>query len=348
MQSNRCCLTGVGFFRAGIACWAALAAVALAAVVGFQSPAFGQAKETPAKSSEKPPKPEKVDRKTDDSLQLMLTYYPGASREAIQDGKGKRVVPIVLLHGAKQSRSDFESLALDLQKRGYAVIVPDLRGHGDSTHWIGSNRDDKLDAAKMPPVQYGFMVTHDMKAIKDFLWEKNNAGELNIDKLCVVGSEMGASVALGFAAFDAVGYGSGAYYGPRKLGRFVKAVVLISPKWTLPGLSISQVIKNPVVQSDIAIMILVGKKNAKSLKEAERIYGAFERWHPEPTGADESEKLDRQTLILGKIDTKLQGKDLLDRSFNVESYIADFCHRRLIKSDAAREWGWKERKTADE
>ena len=60
---------------------------------------------------------------------------------------------------------------------------------------------------------------------------------MNIDKLCVVGSEMGASVALGFAAFDAVGYGSGAvYYGPRKLGRFVKALVLISPKWSVPGL----------------------------------------------------------------------------------------------------------------
>jgi pimeloyl-ACP methyl ester carboxylesterase len=344
-----------------MACCRALAAVALAVVVGLQSPAFGQAKDPPAKnkeskenkeskdnSKEKQPKPERVDRKTDDGLQLILTYYPGASREAIQEGKGKKVIPIVVLHGAKQSRIDFETLALDLQKRGYAVIVPDLRGHGESTHWIGSARDDKLDAAKMPPAQYGRMVTQDMKAIKDFLWEKNNDGELNIDKLCVVGSEMGASVALGFAAFDAVGYGTGAYYGPRQLGRFVKLVVLISPKWTLPGLAINQVIKNPVVQSDIAVMILVGKQDPKALKEAERIYGVFERWHPEPTGADKNEKLDRQTLILGKLDTKLQGKGLLDRTFNIESYIADFCYRRLVKSDAAREWGWKERKTAND
>ena len=32
------------------------------------------------------------------------------------------------------------------------------------------------------------MVTQDMRAVKDFLWQKNNAGELNIDKLCVVGA----------------------------------------------------------------------------------------------------------------------------------------------------------------
>ena len=104
----------------------------------------------------------------------------------------------------------------------------------------------------MPPSQFGRMVTQDMKAVKDFLWEKNNAGELNIDKLCVVGSEMGASVALDFAAFDAAGYGNGAvYYGSRKLGRFVKALVLISPKWSVPGLPLGQAVKDPAVQSDI-------------------------------------------------------------------------------------------------
>jgi len=62
---------------------------------------------------------------TDDGLRLTLTYYPGT--------KGKETVPIVLLHMWKQSRVDYKDLALFLQSKGHAVIVPDLRGHGQST-----------------------------------------------------------------------------------------------------------------------------------------------------------------------------------------------------------------------
>jgi hypothetical protein len=186
-----------------------------------------------------------------------------------------------------------------------------------------------------------------MTAIKDFLWEKNNAGELNIDKLCVVGSEMGASVAIGFAAFDAIGYGRGAYYGSRKLGRFVKAIVLISPKWVTPGLPLARAMKDPAVATDISVLILVGKEDAKFRKEAKRIYGMFERWHPDP-GGDGDEKLDKQTLFLGEFDTSLQGTKLLDAKFKVPGIIEDFVRRRLIKSDAAREWTWKERKSPNE
>ena len=74
------------------------------------------------------------------------------------------------------------------------------------------------------------MVTQDLLAVKDFLWKKNNAKALNLDKLVVIGVEKGAALALSYAADDAVGYEQGqAKVGPLKLGRFVKAVVLISP-----------------------------------------------------------------------------------------------------------------------
>ena len=143
------------------------------------------------KDDEKIPKPEDLVLRTGDGLELALTYYPGT--------KGKQTIPIVLLHMWKQSRNEYKDLAPALQALGYAVIVPDLRGHGESTRMKGARRDETLNAAKMPPAQFGLMVTEDMKAVKDFLWERNNAGELNIDKLCVVGAEMGASVALNFA-----------------------------------------------------------------------------------------------------------------------------------------------------
>jgi pimeloyl-ACP methyl ester carboxylesterase len=312
------------------------AALAICLCWGFVAPALGQQKAPPAKADkdeEKLPKPEDLMLQTDDGLQLALTYYRSL--------KGKQAVPIVLLHGYKQSRSEYKDLAPALQALGHAVIVPDLRGHGESTRLRG-NRDEKLDAASMPPAQFTRMVSEDMKAVKNFLWQRNNAGELNIDKLCVVGADMGASVALDFAWFDAVGYDQGRiFYGPLKLGQFVKALVLISPEWAFRGLPLSRSTRNPVVQSDIAMLILVGQKDPKAASEAKRIYGIFERFHPEPTGDD---RLDKKTLFFGGLDTSLQGTKLLDPKFNVSGLIADFVHRRLVKSDESRQWTWKERK----
>ncbi len=186
------------------------------------------------------------------------------------------------------------------------------------------------------------MVREDMKAVKDFLWERNNAGQLNLDKLCIVGAEMGASVALNFAAYDAVGYGSGAvYYGPLKLGRFVKALVLISPRWSSPGLPLTQAARNPAVQRDIAMLIAVGDKDPKELADAKRVYGLFKNSHLEPTGDN---KTDLQTLFFITLPTSLQGTKLLDPRFNLQAGIADFVYRRLQKNEESRDWTWKERK----
>jgi len=141
--------------------------------------------------------------------------------------------------------------------------------------------------------------------------EKNNAGELNIDKLCVVGAEMGASVALNFAEYDAVGYDNKVpSYGPLKLGRFVKLLVLVSPKWSFTGLPLGHSVGNPVVKNDIALLILVGKQDPKAMKEAKRIHDVFEKSHPEPR--DDDDKLDKQTLVMLLFDTSLQGTKMLD------------------------------------
>lgn len=291
-----------------------------------------------AKKEEGPAKPEEVELVTNDRLRLALTYYPG--------DQGKETVPIVLLHMWKQSRADYKDLAVYLQSQGYAVVVPDLRGHGQSTHFKGARRDSELRAATMPMRQFGAMVTQDMKAVKDFLWEENDAGRLNLDKLCVVGAEMGASVALEFAGFDAVGYDYGRlYYGPLKLGGFVKALVLISPEWTFKGLSLRQVASIRRVQRDLAVLILVGKKDTRALKNAKRVNDFFERYHPEPGGND---RIDRKTLFFIRLDTSLQGTKLLDPKLEVPAIISAFVARRLVNSEEAHDWVWKNRKRPHE
>jgi hypothetical protein len=330
-------------------CVSASIALAVAMAVAFDaahlSAAVAQEKK-PAANSGKVAASNKLEEDlvlhTRDGLQLALTYCPSAASEELQQGKGKKTIPIVLLHGLKQTRNDYRDLAHALQKLGYAVIVPDLRGHGESTRRKGDIRDDILDPAKMAPSQFSAMVTQDMKAVKDFLWQKNNARELNIDKLCVVGAEMGASVALNFAFLDVVDQERNPVPRPDyKVGCFVKALVLISPELSFRGLPTRKAASYPPVQRDISVMIVVGKKEAKTLSEARRIHGIFAKSHPEPVGDD---KLDKQTLIINELPTALQGTKLLDPKFKLPEAIAAFVERRLVKTEAAKDWTWRERK----
>jgi pimeloyl-ACP methyl ester carboxylesterase len=303
-------------------------------------PLWAEDKKPAADKDAELPKGEEMTLTTDDGLQLALTYYPGT--------KGKESIPVVLLHAFKGNRTNFtKEFAQFLQNQGCAVVVPDLRGHGGSTRFKNARKDEKpLDANKMPPGQFSLMAVQDMKAVKEFLWDKNNCGDLNLDKLCVVGAEMGASVALDFARFDAVGYDLGSTaYGPLKLGGFVKALVLISPEQlSFKGIPASRALQNPAVRSDISILIIVGKEEVKSLDEANRIYKMFEPGHPKPEREKEEE---RQTLFWDPLDTNLQGANLLDKKgkdLNVDKDIADFIDLRLKKSDPSKTWVWKERK----
>ena len=100
-------------------------------------------------------------------------------------------------------------------------------------------------------------------------------------------------------------------------------------------------LKHPTVQRDISVLILVGKQDGKATEEAKSVYNLLVKYHPEPTG---EKKGDRRTLLFEKLDTSLQGTDLLDPKFKVQNTIADFLQRRLVKSDESKNWVWRERK----
>jgi hypothetical protein len=184
-----------------------------------------------------------------------------------------------------------------------------------------------------------------MKTVKKFLWDKNNNRELNIDKLCVVGEELGASIALNFAYLDAKDYEKGRQFHHRyKLGRFVKALVLISPSWSFRGLSVNDAMNDPYVQKDIALLFIVGKDNDNAVRDMKRLLSFVEQSHPEPKGDDKEKNLSEKTLFIAKRPTNLQGDKLLAPQFGVQSLLVEFISRRLIKSPESKEWTWKERK----
>ena len=256
---------------------------------------------------------------TPDGVALKATFFPGS--------KGKNSVPVILLHSWKGDRREYVTLALQLWQAGHAVLVPDLRGHGQSRLQYTESGSRELDAAKFLPADFALMATSDMETLKRFLLKKNNAGELNIEKLCVIGGEMGASVALNWALLD----WSWPIYPGLKQGQYVKALVLLSPQRNFRGLNISGPLNSKLLNAGVSIMLLVGNEDPKQLAEVQRMHATLERLHAQPTpGQEETE----QTLFFKGLDTKVQGTKLLGvQGLNVGLRIKKFIDLRLVKQD---------------
>ena len=114
---------------------------------------------------------------TSDGQTIAYQLYPNKKGSAA----------IILLHMLGRSRTDWDSVARWLQKNGYTVIVPDLRGHGLSTG----------DFQKFTPDDFNKM-TLDVAAVKSVL---ENQG-VDIKRLVIIGASIGANIALSYAAED--------------------------------------------------------------------------------------------------------------------------------------------------
>jgi len=298
----------------------------LALTFGFAGDAFGQAA-APAPTATKPaaaPQETIVENyleneKTD--VPIHLTYLPGS--------RGKETVPIILLHSFKGDRHEMEGLGLYLQSQGHAVIIPDLRGHGQSTTVLGTDR--KLDANTMPPAHLTSMVTRDMNAVKRFIVSKHNAAELNVEKLGIVGAEMGAVVAVNWAALD---WAAPDYPG-RKQSKDVKALVLLSPTMAFKSLTIAQALNYPPIRDILSVFVITGAEDVNGSREARTIHSRLERARPKPT------KIEEKTVFLeDTLKTKLTGAKLLgEKSLGVEQVIGQFIELRLVRDPSP----WKDR-----
>ncbi len=265
---------------------------------------------------EEPPEPRAVNLTTKDGLALRAEYY-----ESLE---GKEAVPVVMIHMHEGRRNDYHELALFLQREhGHAVMVPDLRGHGDSTKF--ADRDRPLAAKSLRPADFAAMIQQDLEACKSFLLAEHNEGRLNIEKLCVVGAEMGCVLALNWALLD----WSWPPLATGKQGQDVMAVVLLSPEWSFRNLNLTRVMGHPDVRSKISIYMMVGKGDTRAVRQASRVYKAFQTHH-----ADQSELELADRDLLGKsFDTSLQGTKLLGEGFGVAEEIAAFIDRRLVQQD---------------
>jgi len=306
-----------------------LVAVTILSIVqphaGAQAPATGKG---PAAAARKLPPPQNVGLKpTTDGVQLAATFYPSP----LEKEQTKEAVPVILLHQFEGSRADYDSLALELQKLNCAVLVPDLRGHGQSTKRVMSDGKEKtIDPALMNKQDFEAMVQNDLEACKSFLMEKNNTKQLNIDKLCVVGAEMGAALAVNWADRD----WSWPVLTTGKQGQDVKALVLLSPTWSFKGLPITPAATNRDFTGKLSWMVVVGDQGFKEPGEAKRLKQALEHsvLANAPAGSPKLDYLEMKTSLQG---TKLLGIG------NLASEIAKFIDQQVGKSTHP----WTDRKS---
>jgi pimeloyl-ACP methyl ester carboxylesterase len=309
--------------------------LSIALLLGILCPPSANAQDEKKPKNTLPPI-ENLRLETTDGVLLSAKYFPGT--------KGKEAVPIIMLHSMINTTSTgaaYYKLAGDIQKfMGHAVIVPDLRGHGESTKRRNPrdpNSNITIDPDKFTKAQFA-TVGGDIEACKKFLMTKNNKGELNIEKLCVVGSDVSAIVAINWAIYDWSQQSNVLI----KNGQDVKALILFTPVASYKGFTAQQALNHVVIQRTLSIMILAGKLDPKYYSGSKRIYNQLARFHPDKF-ENEKDKLENKSLFEYGLDTKSQGSGMLSVSNlkpNPRDLIADFIRYRLENQEG---YVWRNR-----
>ncbi len=299
-----------------------LAVMLFLLVAGKTGSAVGQS--APAKA----PPPVDVTLTTKDGVQLQATYYPSSA--------GRQAVPVVMLHDFNETRAVFDPLARTLQNppmpaspaapqiASRAVLAVDLRGHGGSkTAYAANGSAVELESNRFQQDDFRAMVDLDMEAVRSFLVEQNDAGKLNLNSLGLVGSGMGANVAILWAAKD----WSAPPLPVRKQGQDVKALVLLSPRWNFNGLMLRDPLRFPPIQRQLSVLLAYGAEDKAVSKDCENIINILSKHHPEPP-ADRVEQL--KDFFVYAPETNLQGTKLLTSdAFGIGPKIFNFLEARL-------------------
>ena len=176
---------------------------------------------------------------TPDDVGIVGTYYPAESPTA---------PAILLLHDLGQSRTNWAAFATLLQENGFAALAIDLRGHGDSNRRLTATGAELLDAHAFVPRDFQDMLI-DVNSVAN--WLENQPGA-NPSKTAVIGSGLGANLALRYATFN------------EDLG----ALILLSPGINYRGLRTDDVI-NKV--GNVPLRVVVARFDAFASESAKRL-----------------------------------------------------------------------------
>lgn len=304
-----------------------LSAISLLTLLSFltlgSSAALGQEKDKPKAQKKEIPQPESIQLVTKKTgLQLNATYF-GSNLE-------KEAAPIILLHPWEEQGALYGKFAKELQNMGYAVLVPDLRGHGRSTQ-AAVARDGKIDLAKMGKVDYGYIIAEDMEALKGFLIVEHNKGNLNIELLSVIGVGEGAM----FGTLWSINDWSFPSLPGLKQGQDVKSLVLISPVMTMKGLNAESSLRNPIFRQ-LSFFLIAGSSSGQS-KNIDRIMKTLEKSH-----TYNEKDLNASNMWLAEPNTSLDKAQFVNKQPGLAKAVDNFLTARV--KPLAKQLPWAERK----
>ena len=272
------------------------------------------------------PRPETLTTK--DGITLAATYWPSGLK---QDAS-----VVVLLHGLNGNQLDWGGLPEKLHKDGFAVIVVDLRGHGQSkgaspAGEAVATKNSKtktkgvktsVDAGSLKARDYAAMVAFDLEAVKAFIFSEHQQHKLNMNKMGIVGAGLGATVAMNFAALDWLKkpHTDGPVGGQTPRGQDVRALVLLTPDSEITGLNLPDAVKTlrlPDLQ--VAMLFGVGTKDKTDKGQTKKLYDSA------VTPRDKNE--DR--MYLKEYNSPARGTGLLTKSPQVETNVSVFLKKHL-------------------
>lgn len=278
-----------------------------------------------------PPAPEQLDLRTSDGVELAAWYYAVAGDE-------KPLGTVILVHDLDGSHKSVEPLATGLQGLGYAVVAPDLRGHGASTKLEAQDasieakalrKNDLLAIAASTGgrVREQASLRGDLEAVRGWIKRQAEADTLDMKRLCVVGCGGGGTLAALWTLAD--------YSWPPTTsgaqGRQVRGLALISPVWTVKGVSLAPALKADALRREVPILIVSGKNDRDGLRLVDQFKGLRPKeWFIQEPGnktqtADGLEAPTDATLFSVQLDTTLSADALAaDESTNAAAVVATF------------------------
>lgn len=231
----------------------------------------------PVPAAEEPPPAERLSLTTSDGVALAAWYYPVA-------GDATPKATVIMIHDLEGSHETVEPLSRGLQAAGYAVVAPDLRGHGASMSAVLSGgRSGDLDAKSLKKpdmlaiaassggrIRDQAIARGDLETVHRWIEDQAKDGVLSVDRLCVVGCGEGGTLGAIWTVADASWPPT--TRGPQ--GGHVRAIVLISPAISAKGgVSILPALKTDVFRRALPILLLAGSGDRDAKKLTDQLKG---------------------------------------------------------------------------
>jgi alpha-beta hydrolase superfamily lysophospholipase len=288
-------------------------------LLGLAVAADVSAQERSAEKDDGPPKPRELKLKTKDDVGIRAAYFPSE--------EGKDAITVLIVHEWKGQARPYFNLCYALQDAGFAVVIPDYRGHGGSREYVDRRGESKrFNLARMSKRDLQNIIRYDLETVKKFLKEENNEGRLNLNALVVIGigegNVLGGHWAQQDWKFPSV--------GRKKQGQDVKALVLISPVKQAKGIPLEPVLKDKNLIL-LPMMVVAGKGSSEATEArtiAKRLEGV-------------KKKMGRGTprgFELQMPNTKLSGARLVNEVSDVVKSIIEFIRNEVKISEEDNPW----------